>query len=54
MTHKHHVKFIAHEKVKEPVVVSFKTRDGEKVKFAAHEKVLEKVPVNFMAKNKKG
>jgi len=52
MSKKHHVSFVAHEKVKEPVFVDFKTKSGQEVKFKAHEKVLEKVKVNFVAKNK--
>lgn len=49
---KHHVKFMAKEKVKEPVTVSFMTKDGEPVRFNAHKKVEEEVEVDFMARNK--
>ena len=53
MSKKHHVHFSAYEKVKEPVMVDFKTKTGKEVIFPAHEKVLEKVEVDFMARNKK-
>ncbi len=53
MAKKHHVHFTALEKVKEPVVVNFKTNQGKEIKFPAHKKVLEEVQVEFMAKGKK-
>lgn len=53
MTKKHHVSFIAEKKVKEPVIVDFKTKNGKEITFPAHKKILEPVKVNFMAKNKK-
>ena len=52
MSKKHHVKFIAHEKVKEPVIVDFFERNGTEIKFPAHKKIKEEVLVDFMAKNK--
>lgn len=52
MTKKHHVHFIAKEKVKELVVVDFRTKTGQEVRFPAHKKVLEEVKIDFMAKNK--
>lgn len=51
MLKKHTVDFIAHKKVKEPVEVSFQSKNGP-VSFEATKKVLEEVEVNFKAKNK--
>ncbi len=53
MSKKHHVSFVAEKKVKEPVVVDFRTKTGEEIRFPAHKKVPEKVGVEFMARNKK-
>jgi hypothetical protein len=47
------VKFKAHEKVKEPARVSFKTKDGEKVRFTAEKTVKVPVTVSFTARKKK-
>lgn len=53
MSKKHHVSFEAHKKVKEPIVVDFRTKDGKEVIFPAHKKVIEEVEVDFMARNNK-
>ena len=47
------VKFKAHEKVKKPARVSFKTKDGEKVRFTAEKTVKVPVTVSFTARKKK-
>jgi hypothetical protein len=49
----HSVKFKAHQKVKKPTRVSFKTSEGEKVRFTAKKVVEVPVTVSFRAKNKK-
>lgn len=46
------VKFEAVKTVKQPTVVSFKTKNGETVKFKATKIVKEKQPIKFYAKNK--
>ena len=48
---KHQVKFKAHKKVKTPVKVKFKTKDGE-VEFKAKKPVEKLVQVKFKARNK--
>jgi hypothetical protein len=53
MSKKHHVSFVAHVKVNEPVKVDFHTKSGKEVSFPAHKKVVEPVKIDFMAKNKK-
>ena len=50
---KHPVSFIAHEKVKEPVKVTFREQNGKVVSFPAHKVIKEPVKVTFMANSKK-
>ena len=49
---RHHVRFTAEKPVKEPVHVSFTTKNGEAVDFNAHKTVKEEVEVDFMARDK--
>jgi hypothetical protein len=49
---RHHVKFTATKKVKEPTEVAFKTTTGKSVDFVARKPQPEKVKINFMARNK--
>ena len=53
MIKKHRVAFVAEKKVKEPVKIAFKTKEGKKISFVAEKKVKGPVKVKFMAKNKK-
>ena len=46
----HTVDFFAKKKVKEPVPVSFVTKDGRRVTFGAHKIVKEITEVKFVAK----
>ena len=50
---KHHVSFVAEEKVSKPVRVNFERSDGTKANFRAHKKEKERVVVDFMARNKR-
>jgi len=50
---RHHVKFVAIKKVKEPTEVEFRTKAGKSIDFVAKKSVPEKVKVSFMARNKK-
>jgi hypothetical protein len=50
---KHHVSFVAEEKVSKPIRVKFERSDGTEANFPAHKKEKERVRVDFMAKNKK-
>jgi hypothetical protein len=50
---KHHVSFVAEEKVSKPVRVKFERSDGTKANFPAHREEKGRVRVDFMAKNKK-
>jgi hypothetical protein len=47
------VAFSAHQKVKKPVEVEFKTKDGEKVDFIARKPMDVPIRVKFTAKVKK-
>jgi hypothetical protein len=49
----HSVKFKAHEKVKKPTRVIFKTSEGERIRFTAKKTVEVPTTVRFRAKNKK-
>ena len=44
---------MAEKKVREPVIVDFRTKTGEEIRFPAHKKVLEEIEVDFMARDKK-
>ncbi|HVU19146.1 MAG TPA: hypothetical protein VHE09_00320 [Rhizomicrobium sp.] len=44
------VRFTATKTVREPVNVSFKTKNGDHVSFGAHRKRKKRVPVDFRAR----
>lgn len=47
------ISFVADKKVSNPVVVAFRTKEGERVAFKAHQQVTKPVKVQFYAKKKK-
>jgi hypothetical protein len=47
---RHRVSFTATKKVKRPVEVTFKTKEGEVVDFKAKKPVKKRVKVSFLAK----
>jgi hypothetical protein len=51
---KKRVEFDAHKKVKQPVEVRFRTKEGERVDFTAKKPVKVPVHVKFTARKKGG
>ena len=47
------IAFVADKKVSKPVVVEFRTKEGERVAFKANRQVTKPVKVEFYAKKKK-